>query len=938
MMGLNKKTWKKIGIFTGLAWGLILASILFRRWQEHRKRKAASRSLQYFRSDGISPQIQGLTEEQAASLLPSVDEKVDSQTRQRAFLKTAIRQTLFTIFNFNLFAMMIVNLLLDNPVGFLLTLALLAFNTFLRVYQIMYTKRHMDEIVNSLRPRASVIREGRLRSIDPAHIVPGDTLTISEGDEILVNGTLAGNVEITVEQMDASGTAIQSMKSPGDTLQTGSYCVKGSGIYISKEGGWLRHDSGDGYQFELLQSKRTPLQRSVETILYILLGIVAVFSLLLITDAILSSTRLVNAIYRNAFSIIFGIAPAGLFMMLILKNVVGVLRISWRGALVYDPQSIEALAQVKTLCISKESLIGGLLVTLEPTKSSDGEEPLAENIIRHILGDMLHSTFSYSTTMQMLADALPGEQRKVKELAPFWESLGWFGITFEDADRQGTYILGKQDVLAERLRREKLAFRERVEAAVTGARRGMIKLLQSSPDQNPEQKTHQEDKLITDTSSPNGEQSEPTDAEQDGSKPALSHRVRATLLRWLTPMEELQEHEDEKSGQSIDQPTMLLAYLPKPASLFDRDGLPFLPKDLIPLANVQVDEFVRPETQQVIRTLLDEGMQIKILSADPPEEVSQIASDLGIPDEKNDLSDSIHNTTIFGDLTPAGKSKVVRSLREQDPYVLMIGSAVSDIPALQQAFLGVAPKGATQAALQLTDIVLLDESIAVLPRVFSEGQRMVNGALTTFKLYLSHVLMQLLLILFLLFGLLKRFPYQPAQAGVVSAFTMTIPNIFLVVWSSAKRLSKESIRQELLRFIIPVALSLTILVSGISIFFNGRYSGDPLYAHLEVAYVLLLTGWVRVFFVQPPNPIWAGGTPLRGDTRVYHVVISSALILIGFLLFTFFQESFRITLLASWGDFLIIVMAVLIWALILKIIWWMISKIEKHQAQRKTYE
>jgi len=80
----------------------------------------------------------------------------------------------------------------------------------------------------------------------------------------------------------------------------------------------------------------------------------------------------------------------------------------------------------------------------------------------------------------------------------------------------------------------------------------------------------------------------------------------------------------------------------------------------------------------------------------------------------------------------------------------MVGSVVGDIPALHQAFLGVAPKSASQAALQLTDIVLLDESIAVLPRVFSEGQRMINGALTTFKLYLSHVLMQLLLILLLL--------------------------------------------------------------------------------------------------------------------------------------------------------------------------------------------
>jgi hypothetical protein len=77
MIGLNQKIWKKIGAFTGLVWGFILANMLFRRWQERRKRTVVSRSPQYFRSDGISPQIQGLTEYQAASLLPPADEKAN---------------------------------------------------------------------------------------------------------------------------------------------------------------------------------------------------------------------------------------------------------------------------------------------------------------------------------------------------------------------------------------------------------------------------------------------------------------------------------------------------------------------------------------------------------------------------------------------------------------------------------------------------------------------------------------------------------------------------------------------------------------------------------------------------------------------------------------------------------------------------------------------
>jgi hypothetical protein len=98
-------------------------------------------------------------------------------------------------------------------------------------------------------------------------------------------------------------------------------------------------------------------------------------------------------------------------------------------------------------------------------------------------------------------------------------------------------------------------------------------------------------------------------------------------------------------------------------------------------------------------------------------------------------------------------------------------------------------------------------------------------------------------------------------------------------------------------------------------------AADPSYAYLAVAYVLLFAGWVRVLFVQPPHPIWAGGSQLRGDRRVYNVVLGSALLLIGFLIFPFFQNSFKITLLYSWEHFLIILGAGISWIISLKVIW-----------------
>jgi len=85
----------------------------------------------------------------------------------------------------------------------------------------------------------------------------------------------------------------------------------------------------------------------------------------------------------------------------------------------------------------------------------------------------------------------------------------------------------------------------------------------------------------------------------------------------------------------------------------------------------------------------------------------------------------------------------------------MVGNDPVDVPAMRQADLRLATKGGSQVALMQTDIVLLKNSIEALPSVLTTGQRLVKSVLDTFKLYLSHVLSQILMIVIVL--VLNRF-------------------------------------------------------------------------------------------------------------------------------------------------------------------------------------
>ena len=234
----------------------------------------------------------------------------------------------------------------------------------------------------------------------------------------------------------------------------------------------------------------------------------------------------------------------------------------------------------------------------------------------------------------------------------------------------------------------------------------------------------------------------------------------------------------------------------------------------------------------------------------------------------------------------------------------MVGKSVSDVPAMHQANLRIALKSSTQAALTTADMVLLEDSLTALPTIMKSGQRIVNGVLDTFKLYLSQISSQLLLIVIFILFSLDHFPYHPTQSGVVSLFTIALPNVLLVFWASTGRLDRSRMRRRLAHFIIPTAVALSLLSLIVYLVFLYQTRSED-YAQLAVTFALLAAGWLRILFVQPPTPFWVGGDELAGDKRVIWLVIGCALIFLAILSVPLFQSWMRITWLQSWTDYLI---------------------------------
>ena len=959
----NKSAWissaSRSWIFLGLLVSVFLAGLKLSRLRKRRFARLRKPSPEEWSSGlgfrAIDPQLKGLTEEQVAERSENVDLEALASEEDKAFRRKAFRQILLSTFNINLFAIAIVMLLLGSPISTILTLILLAISVILRVFQVTFTKKKLNQILKEIQPQSTVIREGAIHSIDPAQVVRGDLLLVRQGDQILVDGELVVDGELTVEECVPGDGEHMSVKRSGDAIQAGSFCVQGHAVYRARVSG-SRQPTGD--KLQLLLGEMTPLERMMSTIFRILLGLAVVFTVLLVIDSVMTDMVFISPEFRAAFSIIHSVAPTSLFLILIIQYAMGMFRLSQQGALVYKSESIERLSNVSVLSLSKSSLISGVNVGLETLDPPAGYEPLDENLIRHILGDITNSIPVSTNAGHMLAEALPGTPRTIIEMAPHYSTLGWFGVVFNEPVLRGTYILGDPSVLEPQLAKGTPQIFKEMKDTIAQTRHGIGIWLERFKHQDSKRENKakpiaqmesvQQDSQTSIVIADVGElPPNPTEQQPPAS---FQQRLLKALHRLRMPVEDSDALKDS-SDEAPDQLILLCVYLPEPVSLYNRQGQPQLPGALIPMARLSVSDVVQPEAKRMIQNLGGSDVKIKILATDSPERTVSIAKELGLADEllswtsrdeldtqdPGEFSRIVAKNTIFGDLSPSGGARIIQELKDQDEYIAIVGNDTSDVPAMRQANLRIAIKSGTQAVIMLSDIILLEESLKTLPSVLRTGQRLVNGVLDTFKLWLSHVTLILLMILVTLLLRMRFFPYQPVQGSLITVFTITFPNIVMSAWSSAGRLNEVEMRRKLVHFIIPTAITMTILTFAVYYVFLNRtptpgfhawvteqlnYEDVQIfYAELGATYALLMAGWLLLFFLQPPSRLWVGGAPLRGDKRLYNLVAFMVALFVLFLSVPIFQVWFKVTWLPYWTDYLIVALFVAIWALLLSGIW-----------------
>jgi len=367
-----------------------------------------------------------------------------------------VRENVLTFINGVIFLLCLALLALGQWSDALVSIAVISVNVLVGVVQEIRAKRVLDRIAVLTRPKASVLRNGSEREIDPAEIVVGDVLVIRPGDQVLVDGPIVGSGRIEADESLLTGEADPISRGLGDELHSGTFDVSGTTRYVARAVGddCLANRLTVGAR--AFRRVQTPLQRQIALVVRVLLLIAGSFGVMLVAAAVIDGLPPVQ-IVRIAV-VVAGLVPNGLFLAMAAAYAIGAVRIAGQGALVQQANAIESLSNVDVLCFDKTgTLTSGRLevVALRPFAAGEDEA-------RRLVGGFAASVTAENRTSRAIAAGCPGDRLAVRDEVPFASERRWSAIVLDEPSRT-ELVLGAPDALRSRLEPDQ---RTAVDAAV----------------------------------------------------------------------------------------------------------------------------------------------------------------------------------------------------------------------------------------------------------------------------------------------------------------------------------------------------------------------------------------------------------------------------------------------------------------------------------------
>lgn len=140
----------------------------------------------------------------------------------------------------------------------------------------------------------------------------------------------------------------------------------------------------------------------------------------------------------------------------------------------------------------------------------------------------------------------------------------------------------------------------------------------------------------------------------------------------------------------------------------------FLANNIHVLATLAIADEIKESSASAIKTLINRGIDVYMLTGDNEQTAKAVASEVGITDFK-------------AEVMPSDKAEFVKELQAKGKVVAMVGDGINDSHALAQADVSIAMGKGSDIAMDVAKITLITSDLQAIPKALQLSRRTVQG-------------------------------------------------------------------------------------------------------------------------------------------------------------------------------------------------------------------
>lgn len=285
-----------------------------------------------------------------------------------------------------------------------------------------------------------------------------------------------------------------------------------------------------------------------------------------------------------------------------------------------------------------------------------------------------------------------------------------------------------------------------------------------------------------------------------------------------------------------------------------------IPEDIEILGLLCITDKIRKNAQETLEYFKKQGVEIRIISGDNPTTVSKVAKRAGVEgfekyidctllENEEAIIEAAKKYKIFGRVSPIQKKQLVKALKNEGHTVAMTGDGVNDIIALKEADCSIVMASGSDAARNVSQLVLLDSNFEAMPQIVAEGRRTINNLERSAALFLSKTVYSCILAILFVF-INEAYPFMPIQLSLISLVCIGIPSFILALEPNKKRVKGNFIGNIISK---SLPASLTVITNIVLVLVLNQYECFPAETYSSICVILtVLTGFLLLIKISIP--------------------------------------------------------------------------------------